>query len=410
MKKSKKLLSMLLAATMAFGLNVASVSAAPTANAGLTGDGKTAITELTVTKKMALPEGIAVPEDIFTFKLTPSSNGASTATETKYENKMKVHTGVVKNTTQGYDTTTLTINSDTAIKKEDGFSGVIETTTFNLSGMKNLFPEEGIYRYTVTEVDGASEKANAGQGDGNSTTSSYITYDSTEFQVDFYVNADKDIVYIQAQNLSLQNNKKVPITFTNTYNVTAITIQKHVTGDMGDKSKQFEFQIKIPAGGDAVQFKAGDLMDAYKVSGQNRTALTGDDAIRVGGDKNDPEAEEGWQTFTLADGEELVLENIPVGMIFWVRENDYSTDGYDTYVQIAQRTATIVDTTAAYGQASRKADYVTTTSGNNVVSFKNEKDLPDTGISLDVVPYVVVVLIAAAGALLLIFKRRRNAR
>jgi hypothetical protein len=158
-------------------------------------------------------------------------------------------------------------------------------------------------------------------------------------------------------------------------------------------------------------------MDAYKVVNNVETSVKN---IVVAGKKNENSENwdtADWSTFTLKDGEKLVIKNVPVGMIFWVKEA--TATGYTFSYQAVTGTTSIDGAEAKNGTAindsankkiATKTAKVTTAAGGNIVSVTNTKEKIDTGITVDVMPYVVVVLAAAACALLLIAKKRRNAR
>jgi hypothetical protein len=48
--------------------------------------------------------------------------------------------------------------------------------------------------------------------------------------------------------------------------------------------------------------------------------------------------------------------------------------------------------------------------GNNITVFKNTKNAPNTGIRMDLMPYVIVFLGVAACAVVLVARKKRNAR
>jgi LPXTG-motif cell wall-anchored protein len=56
--------------------------------------------------------------------------------------------------------------------------------------------------------------------------------------------------------------------------------------------------------------------------------------------------------------------------------------------------------------------YFTTMDGNNITYFKNTRNVPNTGIRMDVIPYAVTILgiVIVAGAFVIVARKRRNAR
>jgi hypothetical protein len=389
MKKFKKLLSMLLTAAVVCGLSASPAMAETTKHEGQYGDGTTALTSLEFTKFLEIADGATIPSDTYTFHMDPDT------TATGSLNSMTIYPGVALDETKS--TVELRLNSSDTIAYNDNkyvkSYGVTETSSFDLSGIDFSADGEGIYRYKVYEEADSSNN--------------HITFDSSVFVVDLYVDKTGNIIYIQAS----KNNDKQPIIFKNKCTTTTIEITKTVVGDFTDPEQEFEFEIKIPVGGDDITLEEGDVMNASKED-TNSTKTTLKDLneteIIATGDKND--ADSGWQTFTLRDGEKLIIDNVPVGLIFWVREKVDSNGKVGVYTPsyaIAQYTNTITkDTTYTNGNPEEK---ITTTSKNNIVAFVNTREDIDTGIVLDVMPYVVVVLIAAAG-IVLFFRKRKTVR
>jgi hypothetical protein len=64
-----------------------------------------------------------------------------------------------------------------------------------------------------------------------------------------------------------------------------------------------------------------------------------------------------------------------------------------------------------YGKKEYDAQYYNTpiVNGDNLVVFENIKEYnADTGVRIDVIPYIVIFIIAAAGVSVLIFRKRRK--
>lgn len=160
-------------------------------------------------------------------------------------------------------------------------------------------------------------------------------------------------------------------TFENTYKANALTIEKSVTGNLGDKQKEWNFTVTFTApSGDTVKGTIG-CSDETK-------------AIAPG--------EEGWTTktatFTLKDSESITFNNIPYGTKYTIAEAEANKDGYTT--------SGLVDT------AKELKEDTTETIVNN-------KDMtPDTGISLDSLPYILIVAVVLAASVVMIVNKRRS--
>jgi hypothetical protein len=376
MKKGKKILSSLLAAAMVAAMSIFPVSAAETA--GLQGDGNTAVTTLPFTKYVTVDENATIPDMTFTFTMEPvDPDGATVDGQT-----------VLK----GVGSATTTVEFKTKEDKTITDEKISKTGSFNLPDMSNQ--AAGIYRYKVTETAGS-------ETDKQST---YVTYSTEEYYVDLYVMAMKDasgttknaIGFVQARD---KDFNKAPIVFTNALTLHSICIKKEIVG-LIDADQEFTFYVKIPVGGVALDLTKGTVMTAYKTDRSgNKTTVTN---IIVGGEQND---NEGWCEFKLKGGESLTIDNVPVGMIYHVKED--AVNGITTTYKVVSNGSTEEGVTA---QSGNDAGWQTVSNATNEVIFINTKNVTNTGIVLDVLPYVVVLLIAACGVVLYTVKKSRSAK
>ena len=189
-----------------------------------------------------------------------------------------------------------------------------------------------------------------------------------------------------------------------------VTITKQVTGLLGDTNKEFAFSVSITQNGTActgVTAKKGDQM----------VSLT---------------------DFTLKHNETVTLENVPIGATIKVTEvtpgehytvsatghND-EQNGRDnvafTYVAVAN-TATASDAdeadlmllsmdedTAVDADGDPVAYAARTKVTNNAITVINHCGLiPDTGVLLDTLPYIVILAVVAGGVALLMLRKHRK--
>lgn len=189
-----------------------------------------------------------------------------------------------------------------------------------------------------------------------------------------------------------------------------VTITKQVTGLLGDTNKEFAFNVSITQNGAActgVTAKKGDQM----------VSLT---------------------DFTLTHGETVTLENVPIGATIKVTEvtpgehYNVSATGHNgeknggnnvtfTYVAVAN-TATASDADEADlmllsmdedTAVDADGDAVAYDSGievdNNQIIVTNHCGLlPDTGVLLDTLPYIVILAVVAGGVALLMLRKHRK--
>lgn len=190
-----------------------------------------------------------------------------------------------------------------------------------------------------------------------------------------------------------------------------VTITKQVTGLLGDTNKEFAFNVSIT---------------------QNNAACTGVTATKK------TEKVSNLTNFTLKHGETVTLENVPIGATITVTEvtpgahykvsatgqngeKDGSSDVAFTYVAVAN-TATAGNADEAElmllsmdedTAVDADGDAVAYDSGigvdNNQIIVTNHCGLlPDTGVLLDTLPYIVILAVVAGGVALLMLRKRRK--
>lgn len=190
-----------------------------------------------------------------------------------------------------------------------------------------------------------------------------------------------------------------------------VTITKQVTGLLGDTNKDFEFRVNITQNG----------ADCTGV-----TAKKGDQTVSD------------LTNFTLTHGETVTLENVPIGATITVTEvapgehYTVSATGYSDgqngsgevtfkYVAVAN-TATASDADEADlmllsmdedTAVDADGDAVAYDSGievdNNQIIVTNHCGLlPDTGVLLDTLPYIVILAVVAGGVALLMLRKHRK--
>lgn len=191
-----------------------------------------------------------------------------------------------------------------------------------------------------------------------------------------------------------------------------VTITKQVTGLLGDTNKEFAFNVSIT---------------------QNNAACTG-----VTAKKGDQTVSD-LTNFTLKHNETVTLENVPIGATIKVTEvtpgehYKVSATGYGeqngsdsgnvtfTYVAVANTPTggdaneanlmlLSVDEDTAVGDDGEAVAY---DSGievdNNQIIVTNHCGLiPDTGVLLDTLPYIVILAVVAGGVALLMLRKRRK--
>ncbi len=155
-------------------------------------------------------------------------------------------------------------------------------------------------------------------------------------------------------------------TFENTYTAGALQITKTVTGNLGDKTKYFEFKVKLT--GESGKTYA----ETYAVTGGSYDGNPA--SVKIGTET----------TFKLKDGDTIKIANLPAGVTYTVTET--AATGY---------------TTTKSGDTGSITDKVET------AAFTNEREEQiDTGIRLDSLPYLMLLAIAGAGVVAFAVRKR----
>ena len=201
-----------------------------------------------------------------------------------------------------------------------------------------------------------------------------------------------EIEKITAQGATGKTDK---ILFTNTYakNDATLTIEKNTTGTYADKTKKFNFEIT---------FTKSPMSDQTSFTG---TIGAQSETYTAGTPK----------TFSLADGEQLVFSNLPVGTTYVVKELAAS-DGYTPSVTVVEnRTTTLKNKTVQETEAldTLKQDGTKNLVGeaDNKVTFTNthQGGVVPTGILMNNLPFILLVAVAiVAFVSLAVIKRRRT--
>ena len=194
-----------------------------------------------------------------------------------------------------------------------------------------------------------------------------------------------------------------------------VTITKQVTGLLGDTNRDFEFRVNITQNG----------VDCTGVTATKKT-------------ETGTETDSNPTNFTLKHGETVTLKNVPIGATIKVTEvtpgahynvsatghSDEQSGGGNvafTYVAAAN-TATASDAdeaelmllsmdedTAVDADGDAVAYEAGTKVDNNQIIVTNHCGLlPDTGVLLDTLPYIVILAVVAGGVALLMLRKRRK--
>ena len=163
-----------------------------------------------------------------------------------------------------------------------------------------------------------------------------------------------------------------------------LTVSKTVTGMLGDQHKAFTFQI-VDSNGNAVALTESNIQKSVD-------NLTEDDKAKVGLVSNGADGR-----FTLVSGASITLKNLPSGAYKVIEE---SATGYETSWKLGES-----------GELHEKSVEATVNVQGAVqtIAFTNHATLlPDTGVLLDTLPYIVILAVVAGGVALLMLRKHRK--
>jgi hypothetical protein len=177
----------------------------------------------------------------------------------------------------------------------------------------------------------------------------------------------------------------------------------------GDLNKEFEYYITIPVTGDNIVLSADTTYDYTITHADGSDPTTGTFKVTEDGELGED------NSFVLKSGDSIDIVGLPTGMIFTVTQ--VTEDGYTTEntwhatgssSKEEQKNYDEDPDTARTFDSSEKSSWIL--SGTNQLDFVNEITNADTGISVDVIPYVLVLVAAACCAVLFVSKKRSTVR
>ena len=358
-----------IAATLVATAMLASVAVVPAFADPFTGgviDGEDKVDTISFTKELVRPEYVATPSVIFTFTM------AGVDVEETITDK-------AGNSTVTEDATGMTAAGSVTFGNADDVVGqpvddqvvVSDTVSIDISALK--FTKPGVYKFALTEA--SNDPTNTAYTMGISEANPYYVYLFVE-------NTDSGTMITGAELAKGSRDTKVD-TITNYYMVdpeegvipNSVTINKTVTGAMGDKSADFNFTVTITAVGNRTFSASKGVSDIDVEEGEV------DNTYVV--------------TTTLKDSESVTINGLLEGDSYVVKETEADKNGYTTTVDGAANADSqpvVFDDEAA-----------------DTVSYTNHRDaVSPTGLVMDIAPYALLVVVAAAGCFVFLRKRRED--
>lgn len=242
----------------------------------------------------------------------------------------------------------------------------IGSVTFNKGTSETLpvtvtlpeYEKVGEYEYTISETP--------------STTAGVTTQDPLTLVV-YVVNGENGGLVCKVALKDSEGSKVDGFTgnLANKYESGSLAVKKIVTGNLGDKEKEFTVTVTFNNANGASVISYLDGTEEETILFVDGTATT---------------------DISLKHNETITFNNIPAGTTYTVSEADYTGEngGYDA-----------PDYSFSDDEKTINADDQDTVEITN-----NKNNNVDTGISLDSVPFILILAVCAGAAILFVTKRR----
>ena len=216
--------------------------------------------------------------------------------------------------------------------------------------------EQKLIMDSFNQVDNSFKPANTTffYGVGSSVLGMTVTADKIT-----YLNPNK-WSYVYVGTYSRGSESATSGTITNKLASTDVTVTKDVSGNLGDRSLNFQFIATLSSGA----FASGE---GYTVS---------DDGKSV--------------TFDLKHAESVVLKNVPLGADLTIVEEN---SGYSVTVKVGET-------------EYQNGDPIKVVPDMQIDFFNHLSEGVDTGISLDSVPYIMMLVLAGAAFFFVMLRKR----
>lgn len=245
--------------------------------------------------------------------------------------------------------------------KFDGGAAAADGVTMPITVNLPEYEKVGKYEYTLKEVQGK----NAGVG----------YYDAAMKLVVTVINGQNGLERVAAVHTELTQGAAKSDTFENTYSAGTLTVKKNVTGNLGDKNKEFDFTVTFAAPQGKDWTPAIDLPTGAGTVEDNPMSYT----------------------FKLKHDAMATFGNLPYGVTYTVTEVG-AKENEKGVLMNGDYEVTKTGDSGTIGAASQTA------------AFTNHKDgVIDTGVTTENLPYVLLIgFVVLAGAALLIKRKAHN--
>ena len=339
------------------------------------------------------------------FAADPAPTG--TADSAKLVKYLDLDDGVVANNSLVFNFTfTNEANAQDVVTTSIPYTGMtnnIGTKAISAIFANYTFPAAGEYIFDVAETAATHATWDA--------TNETVTEDSATYKVHLYVkNTDNGLAIDKVTVEDAQGNKVDPtdvdptdgtkgFSFTNVYtkelkddntgdNTGLIDVTKTVSGDYGDKTFEFSFELNY-----TLPDNDPNAVVKYKVLEDGTGEATATEQT----------ATNGKIPFTLKHGDKLIITQAPQGLK-WNTEELWTTAA-TTGLQNADKYSTTAN--GADGRTTTEATLTTNGAAAYINTLDND-DITPTGILMNNLPYIALALVAIGGLVAYVAVRRRQ--
>jgi len=245
------------------------------------------------------------------------------------------------------------------------------------------FTEPGIYRYTVTEA--SDNTAITNDNNASKTLDVYVERNSqNNLEIKYSVLSNGTVAPTKNGTAAEYGTAKTT-GFKNTYTTYDLTLEKQVTGSMGELTKEFDFTIAL----------AGGPKSATIHAKKNNTI-----DVRVDFDKDGKANITGIK---LADDGTFKIAGLPDTTTYTITENLNANDGY-TVSTTGSAASQLTNATTNLFVSGDLSDKPAT--GVEKITFTNNRDaITPTGVAMDIAPYALMVALAGGAAFTFLRKK-----
>lgn len=360
--------------------------------------GADGVTAAVIDVNLIMDSGVSVPKTTFAFELTtgavaapafPLFNGSLSGVKIGKADDMREATTY----TLAFAQTTVTPGLPGGAAPTAGSQYATEQLTVDFSGV--TFKEPGVYRYKLTETAPAAPFSLYAEEKGVRYIDVYVEY-ATDDAADLTIQGIIVLTGNADVNTDDQTGGTPNVTagqksgqINNAYATHSLELEKQVAGNQASQNRHFTFQVTVTN-----PTTAGVTYSAtYAVTKtcQDRD-VTNPETVTAGAPA----------TFSLKDGEKIVIRNLPMGATYTVVETP------EDYIATATvNGADCQDADTDDGTFTVKAEKGMT-ADTRVVYTNTRNGLIPTGVLLTVVPFAALMVIGLVGVLVILRKRHNK--